>query len=250
MSSYIRYLESTARLLAKPAVMDIQYFVWTVNETQSNETMTELVIVSKHLDSGLLVLEPKFDDYILPKLNDQTGHRNLRLLVVKCNKASNDNATLVVGMVQEMEEDDERVRDANGTRHNRSGLYEVAVPAADTSGLRVFFNAAQHTLGRIELDIASAGTLPSWHIRFMKHIGHAHESTTLSETRDSMTALLNDKDTGLDVQAESIATRAPPIATNDTGHSESGWNRAYGEHAIASGGGRSFTSSISACVIS
>jgi len=252
MSSYIQYLDYTSSKLNHKIPDELRYYVWADTVPSSGEAMLELRIRTRQLSLGTLVLEPVHNDYILPLMKDATGEHKLRLLVIKCNRtASNhDNyerhSTLIVALVQQLDVDNlddmvERYQQSTNT-----GLYEVPVSAADTSGVRVFFNEREHTLGRIELSLFAPGALPNWHIKFMRQIGEQREAESMTESLESIRILIENETTGLLAQASVIAARAPPIGSSQPTHS---WQNAH-DNRYDAPSQRSYSSSLSTCTIS
>ena len=205
--NYLKDIRSRIAQIEPPTWMT--YYVWAtplVPGAQSlpeptTQKMLEMRLDRSLAEGGIVTLNPQHRDYALPVFEDpcRSGQR-LCQLIIKANVPDKDSGEniLCVALICQGNLEQHQVYD---------GLYEVEVVLADTTGMRVFFNSPEQTLGRIEFRIDDSSTLPTWHLQYMKHVGKAAEAESLQTSRRELDEMLKSRY----FKAKQLARATPPM---------------------------------------
>ncbi len=152
------------------------------DDIPENQTMQPLDADLRHLEEGILVLVPRSGEVYLPLFDPIPGLKIncLKLVVLSTTSTDPDEATLIEGVIR-------GPTPSERAQLQDNGLYNVELLYSLSSGVMVYFNANDFSLGRIEFHLGDdSNSLPVWYLRYLYHQGFRREATQLGEYRQEV----------------------------------------------------------------
>lgn len=150
------------------------------NEPPERQSMQLLDLDLRHVAEGILTLVPRTRDLYLPLFDPIPSNppmRGFKLVVMSTTSLDTDRATLFEGVIREP-----TASEKNSLPEGE--LYNVELLYSLSSGVIVYFNARDYSLGRIEFHMGDdSNGLPVWYLRYLYHQGLTTEADKLSDHR-------------------------------------------------------------------